>query len=408
MTGMLLAHRVPATLCACIRSHSCPTPPLGAATPTRGDTACLAPSYRQRLFALVHPAVRALARLVHPTGAQWTPILAMPFHEATAQGRLGLPIPVEVSNGRAVDAKAAAELGASVWQQTAKHLLEVDGCDGSSGSDEEGAVSLVAAMGADSGRGHRGIGEADNSAIGVLCRILCDAGDLSCGSATSGGPEGVSTPPALGHSVGSEDRPGTSQGVQIAALRVLLHVCRASFDVAHAVAAFDGGATVQALLDRLCSPAHAKEAAADESVRRPKTEITISRRILLGLAADRRCLNRVSSNKYSWVPRFPSLEIWKYMNIVSGFVMILASNALYVLCCTWYAVITVSHLHPACPRQKYKLTTPSLYYRYIGRCQVHRTTNPRRRFPHTSPSSYLARSVAGTARIAGATPRGRC
>lgn len=333
MTGMLLAHRVPATLCACIRRHSCPTPPLGAATPTRGDTACTAPSYRQRLFALVHPAVRALARLVHPTGAQWAPISAMPFHEATARRRLGLTIPVEVASGRAVDAKAAAELGASVWQQTAKHVLDVDGCDGSSGSDEEAAVSLAPAIGAESGKGQRGIREENNSAIGVLCRVLCDAGDMSCGSAPSGGPEGVSTPPALGHSVGSEDRPGASQDVQIAALRVLLHACRASFGVAYAVAAFNGGATVQALLDRLCSPAHAKEAAADESVRRPKTETAVSRRILSGLAADRRCLNRVSSNEYSGVAGSPSLKIGKYINIVSGSVMMLASNAVYVLCC---------------------------------------------------------------------------
>lgn len=275
-TGMLLAHRVPATLCACIRRYSYPTPPLGAATPTRGDTACSASSYRQHLFALViHPAVRALARLVHPTGAQWAPIRAMPFHEATARRRLGLTTPVAVASGRAVDAKAAAELGASVWQQTAKHLLEVDDCDGSSGSDEEGAASLAATMGPESGSERRGIEEADNSAIGVLCRVLCDAGDLSYGSATFRGPEGVSTPPALSQSVSSGDRSGAGQDVQIAALRVLLHACRESFAVAHAVAAFDGGATVQALLDRLCSPAPAKEAATDVSSSLPKTETAV-------------------------------------------------------------------------------------------------------------------------------------
>ncbi|CAM9176832.1 unnamed protein product [Laminaria digitata] len=280
-TSMLLAHRVPATLCACIRRrHSCPTPPLGAATPTRDGAACSTSSYRQHL---VHPAVRALARLVHPTGAQWAPIRAMPFHEATARCRLGLTIPAAVASGRAVDTTAAAELGASVWRQTAKSLLEADGCDESDGSDEEGAVSSAAARGAESGGGRRGIGEADdNSAIGVLCRVLCDPGKLSCGSATARGPEGVSTPPALGYSAGSRDRSGAGQDVRIAALRVLLHACRASFGVAHAVAAFDGGATVQALLDRLCSLSPANKAAANVSVRRPKAETAVCRRILSG------------------------------------------------------------------------------------------------------------------------------
>ena len=333
--GMLLAHRVPAILCVCIRRYSCPTPPPGAVTPTRGDTACSAPSYRQRRFALVHPAVCALARLVHPTGAQWAPIRTMPFHEATARRRLGLKIPVAVASGLAVGAKAAAELGASVWQQTAKHLLEVDGCEGSSGSDEEGAVSLAAAMSAESGRGRRGIGEADNSAIDVLCRVLCDAGDLSCGSETSRGPEGVSTPPTVDHSVGSRDCSGASQRVQIAALRVLLHACRASFGVAHAVATFDGGATVQALLDRLCSPAPAKGAAANVSVRRPPV------------------LKRREQQQRYLGP--PSLEIEKCIKIT--FLLRADVGEQCNVCTVLHAVITVSpHLHVSRPSQKYKLT----------------------------------------------------
>lgn len=272
-TGMLLAHRVPATLCACIRRHSCPTPQLGAATPTRDGAVCSALYYRQRLFALVHPAVRVLARLVHPTGAQWAPICAMPFHEATARRRLGSTIPVAIASGHAVDAKAAAELGASVWQQTAKHLLEAGGCDGSGGSDEESAVPSPTARGAGSGRGRRGINEADNSAIGVLCRVLCDAEEFSCGSATSRGPEGGSTAQAIDRSAGSRDRSSGGQDVKIAALRVLLHGCRASFGVAHAVAAFDGGAIVQALLDRLCLPSTTEGAAANVSIKRPKLKL---------------------------------------------------------------------------------------------------------------------------------------
>ena len=272
-TGMLLAHRVPATLCACIRRHSDPTPRLGATTPARDGAAFLAPSYRQRLFAVVHPAVRALARLVHPTGAQWAPICAMPFHEATARRRQGLFIPVAIASGHAVDAKAAAEFAASVWQQTAKHLLEAGGCDGSGGSDEEGAISSASVRCAESGRGRRGMGEAETTAIGVLCRVLCDAEEFSCGSVISRGPGGVSTPPAFDHSAGARDRSDGGQDVKIAALRVLLHGCRASFGVARAVAAFDGGAIVQALLDRLCLPTSPGGAAANVCIRRPKLKV---------------------------------------------------------------------------------------------------------------------------------------
>lgn len=295
---MLLAHRVPAILCACIRRQCSPLASpfgTGAGRPAPrgggddgGDSAADAPPGDRFLPLLAPPAVRALACLVHPSGPHWRPIRPMPFSEAAVAAAAGQqqqqqrqycaassPSSVAAATanpstaaGLAVDVNAAVELATSVWRQTAKHLLERtenSGSGGRSGDNSSGGgggrVDVAAAAVAAEGKG------LGFNAVATLCGILCqtrnsegccDSADDSVRIHHGGGtPAAAATAPFCGHFVsprGSSEKGGGPGGTREAALRVLLHSCRASPGIAHAVAAFDGGAAVQALLGRLCLP----------------------------------------------------------------------------------------------------------------------------------------------------------
>lgn len=269
---MLLAHRVPAVLCACIR-HGSPDPrsALGApAQPCRQGNPPV-PSEKRALHPLAPSCVRALACLVHPTGPQWAPIRATPLREAAVDDR-GTESPLvanavaAASSGLAIDMRAAVDLGASVWRETATHLLKMGrsagggGCG--SGGNGEGGVGLEAtAATLENGRGGihiSSVGDATSfttSAVSSLCGIICEAAGGS--AAPRGGEENRFE--ALSYDAyavrgGSPTAGGDGGdgGVRLAALRVLLHTSRASARVAHAIAAFDEGAAVQALLGQLC------------------------------------------------------------------------------------------------------------------------------------------------------------
>ena len=294
MTGMLVAHRVPAILCSCLRlrrrQQRSPSDP-----PDSSRAGGRAPAVR-RDFVLAAPAVRALAQLVHPTGPQWRPLRALPFGEAAAAAaaaaaavnrhrrRQGLrcrapspAMPMEekpsTGAGVAVDVSAAVELGASVWRQTAKHLLE--GADNGGGDGGDGGTG----SGGGSFRAHSGNlavaeGEAEASgvnAVAALCAILCEADEgsgrsdaaLSSADSGEGGVVGAVAAPFCGQPRRSFEKSGGGGGggggggedvTRLAALRVLLHACRASPGVAHAIVAFGGGAAVQALTGRLSLP----------------------------------------------------------------------------------------------------------------------------------------------------------
>lgn len=272
--GMLLAHRVPAVLCACIR-HGSPDPrsALGApAQPCRQATPPV-PSENRALHPLAPSCVRALACLVHPTGPQWAPIRATPLREATVDERgTGSPSVVNAvaaaSSGLAIDMKAAVDLGASVWRETATHLLKMGGSAGGggcgSGGNGEGGVGIeaTASMLENDGRSGSRVssgGEAisfTTSAVSSLCGIICAAADGR--TASRGGEENRFEAPPYDASAVRRRSPaaggdGGDDGVRLAALRVLLHTSRVSAHIAHAIAAFDEGAAVQALLGRLGS-----------------------------------------------------------------------------------------------------------------------------------------------------------
>lgn len=297
---MLLAHRVPAALCGCIRWQ-----PLPPATRLNGRdrTAGAVPVHRRRLSPLAAPAVRALSRLLHSTGPQWRPVCPMPFHEAAAAAQQRRRRPRASSPSAraaaaaavAVDMTAAAELAASVWRQTAKQLLEnstsrADGGDGGrsnrsgssgggggggGGSRRENGGAGVAAdweAGVDIGAactGHGNIrGTASSNALATLCGIVCDVEEeeqvSGCRDSTAGSVDDRrgGTAPFCGQSIarrrplGDGGRSGDT--LLLAALRVLLHTCRVSPGVAEVVVAFEGGNAVQALLGRLHLPVGVK------------------------------------------------------------------------------------------------------------------------------------------------------
>lgn len=251
---MLLAHRVPATLCSCIRRRSLSSPQLA-----RGITS-LARRSQSRMNPLEPPAVLALANLVHSTGAQWAPIRAMPFHGTAGRRADSTPLSAGTS-GLAVDVRAAVELGTSVWRQTATHLLETSRSGGGDGDD--GGLTVGEKLDPDGGDGQNGGRDAFDTAIAALCRILCEAGDLSSSPPASKireENESVDAAPFCGGGILRRSSSSQSGGaMRLAALRVLLHCCRASPDVAHAIVAFDRGAAVQAVLDRLSLPARAQD-----------------------------------------------------------------------------------------------------------------------------------------------------
>lgn len=166
-TGMLLAHRVPAVLCACIRHGSAPDPrsPLGAPASAQPYQPRTPPppsssSENRALHPLALSCVRALACLVHPTGPQWAPIRQTPFLEASGERGVGSPTSatvaaaaaaLAVSGGLAIDMRAAVDLGSSVWRETATHLLRIGGGSaggggggsgggGGGGDDDKGGV----------------------------------------------------------------------------------------------------------------------------------------------------------------------------------------------------------------------------------------------------------------------------
>lgn len=287
MTGMLVAHRVPAVLCSYIRRQCCsPTAPPDAAGGAGGRASSAVPAAcSRRLFVLAGAAARALAQLVHPTGLQWRPLRPMPFGEAAAAAaanrhqrrqrrRRGVSSPPSVSMtgpstapGIVVDVNAAVELATSVWRQTAKHLLESAegggnaGCggniNGGGGGDSEHGALLAAAEEEEAS----GI-----NAVAALCVVLCagekknascsdDAADSSAGGSERG-ITAAAAAPFCGQSQSRRpfENGGGPDATRLAALRVLLHACRASPGVAHAIAAFDGGAAVRALLGQASPP----------------------------------------------------------------------------------------------------------------------------------------------------------
>lgn len=269
---MLLAHRVPAVLCACIRHGSSdPRSALGApAQPCRQGNPPV-PSENRALHPLTPSCVRALACLVHPTGPQWAPIRVTPLREAAVNERgAGSPSVTNAvaaaSSGLAIDMRAAVDLGASVWRETATHLLQMGksaaggGC-GSGGNDEGGVGLEATAVTLENGRGGSHVSSGTEatsfttSAVSSLCGIICEAADGS--AAPRGGEENRFEAPSYDASAVRGGSPtaggdGGDSGVRLAALRVLLHTSRASARVAHAIAAFDEGSAVQALLGWLC------------------------------------------------------------------------------------------------------------------------------------------------------------
>lgn len=277
MTGMLVAHRVPAVLCSLIRKQQRfpPAPADGSGAASRGSAA---PARSSRFFVLAPPAVRALAQLVHSTGPQWCPLRPMPFGEGAAaakehqhqQGRHHRASSPSASTARpstsagiAVDVNAAVELAASVWRQTAKNLLETadDGGDGGgSGDCEHGRATLAAAAAAAAEEaGSKGV-----NAVAVLCTIVCEvnwnvgcAGESDVGVGAVAGAFGAPFCGQPRRSFEGGGLSGPTDSTRLATLRVLLQVCRASPGVAHAVAAFGGGAVVRALLRQASLPSSA-------------------------------------------------------------------------------------------------------------------------------------------------------
>lgn len=283
MMDMLLAHRVPAVLCACIRrqppgGHSAreETGPSMIKTAASGHTSSTSSSSRgssDRMPPLARSAVHALALLVHPRGPQWAPIRAMPFREATSEqtrSRNGVAVAdagvAATASGLAVYIKAAAELGASVWRETSMHLLKT-ARTGSGGRDGGGGGDSMMPETARGGEGRGGGGSGSDpyfvgtkvvatSALSVLCAILCE--DAHCDGLTTvkrDCSQNTIAPSSDESLRGLAVRPrDDAAAVRLAALRVLLHTCRSSADVAHEFAAFGGGVAVQALLARLCLP----------------------------------------------------------------------------------------------------------------------------------------------------------
>ncbi|CAM9750929.1 unnamed protein product [Ectocarpus fasciculatus] len=219
------------------------------------------------------------------------------------------PSPLAAAAGLDVDMKAAVELASSVWRQTAQQLLEDTTSGGNRGNGTgtgggsrrgggENNASLATAEEDGGGGGggggldffgeeagpDRGVrdrrGPPTTNPVAVLCGIICDVEEDeedatrwdSPGSAAYHRDEiaaatTAAAAPFCGQHVGrrrSSEGGGDGGGgdggggrgdtTRSAALRVLLHSCRASPGVARAIVAFDGGAAVQALLGRLCLP----------------------------------------------------------------------------------------------------------------------------------------------------------
>lgn len=271
---MLLAHRIPTVLCACIRRHS-----------TSSPTSLL--NARSHPPATAAAAICALAGLVHPTGAQWVPIRAMPLAEATIDA-CGIGATVG-QDWLAAEIKAAVDLGLSVCLQTATNLLENAPQDSSdvNHSGVSGDLGSTYQNGRHEEERHE---PHSTTAIEVLCGILCSEGKDGHGGGSVGvvdlddTPNRANTAPFCDQSVSRyHDRrevelqslpspsPSSAGGrlqVTLAALRLLLHACRASSGVAHAIADYDGGTVVQALLKRLCFTLSANEYSREKVMRR--------------------------------------------------------------------------------------------------------------------------------------------
>lgn len=215
----------------------------------------------------MYSAVRTLAALVHPTQPQWRPIRALPFQEAAIQWIeqtetvATAAVAAAATSGLAIDVKAAAKLGASVWRETSTHLLKTakNGISGERVVERSGA-------GAGNEEARRGGGQNQSvgkavapSALSVLCSIVREEGSYDGLAAAARDSEkiDVGDAPFSGEclrGVKASHHSDDTSTARLAALRVLLHTCRASSSVAHAFAAFHGGAAVQALLGRLCLP----------------------------------------------------------------------------------------------------------------------------------------------------------
>lgn len=156
---------------------------------------------------------------------------------------------------------AAVELAASVWGQTAKHLLErAEGGGGGGGGHHEHGANLATATAAEE---YPGV-----SAVAALCTILCEAGkiagcsDDAAGSRADSGERDIAVSAIAAPFHGQlrrsfekgSDGEGVADAARLAALRVLLHACRASSGVARTIVAFGGGAAVQVLLGQLSRP----------------------------------------------------------------------------------------------------------------------------------------------------------
>lgn len=177
----------------------------------------------------------------------------MPFYEPTAELRAGSANSVAVTSGLAVDMKAAAELGASVWQQTATYLLEA------TSRGESSIISEGNGVGGGIGSPDGGLDRcniSNTNAIAVICAILCEAEEDSVSGHTERSKEweaNSATTSFCDQQADSEVSScnGSRRGWKLDALRVLLHTCRVSPGVAHAVVAFKEGAIVQTLLGGL-------------------------------------------------------------------------------------------------------------------------------------------------------------
>lgn len=214
------------------------------------------------------------------------PAAATSATDRTVSTTVAATSPIAIKTRLPMDVSAAVDLAESVCRETSTHLLKEEArnyTDGGRGHPREHPVTGVG-VGVDVGNsdknndgdGRHSGEEKSNSALSALCSILCEE-DVSCRAAATvvtntvtsqkGGQEMIfpSSDASLlepqrsavtDNDKADYDEHDHDQAVEarLAALRVLLHSCRASSSVAHAFAAFDGGTAVQALLGRLCLP----------------------------------------------------------------------------------------------------------------------------------------------------------